>query len=206
MRRRPKLIACVIGVVAVLLSSCATRETRIAAPADAPPAGELQDWTARGRLAVASSVQSGSGSFTWTQHAADASVQLRGPVGVGSLSLTMQNEVPYVVTGDGQQWAADAALGELQARLGAPLPIAQLRYWLRALPAPGAHRWLADTVLQQDGWQIEYNEFAQHGALRLPVRLNATQRTPEGELRIRVVIELWRLDARPGAIGKVLPH
>lgn len=192
-----KLVACV-GCATLILSGCVTREVRIEGPAAVQSASELRQWSLQGRMAVASSVQSGSGSFTWTQRDADSTVQLRGPVGVGSLMLSLQNEVPHITTSDGQQYDAQEALSELQARLGAPIPIAQLRYWLRGLPAPGKYQWLSSTpkVLQQDGWRIEYNEMAQHGALQLPTRLSATQVDASGaELRIRVVIEHWQLQS-----------
>jgi outer membrane biogenesis lipoprotein LolB len=61
------------------------------------------------------------------------------------------------------------------------------------LAAPGAHEWLeSDTgpVLLQDGWRIEYGEFAENGSVRVPVRLKATA----GETRVRLVIDRWNLE------------
>lgn len=192
------VVVCMLGGATLLLSACATRETRIEGPANSQLASELRNWSAQGRIAVVSGVQSGSGGFTWTQRDADLTIQLRGPVGVGSLTVSLQNEVPHITTSEGQQYDANEALSELQARLGAPIPIAQLRYWLRALPAPGAYQWLTgpNKVLQQDGWRIEYNELAHRGPLQLPTRLNATQVDANGgALRIRVVIERWQLQS-----------
>jgi len=197
MGRNTKLTA-LVSYAALMLGGCITREVRIEGPTAVQSAIELRQWSAQGRIAVVSNVQSGSGSFTWTQHDADSTVQLRGPVGVGSFMLSLQNEVPHITTSDGQQYDAQQALSELQARFGAAIPITQLRYWLRGVPAPGEYQWLssATKVLQQDGWRIEYNESAQHGMLQLPTRLNATQVDSSGtELRIRVVIEHWQLQS-----------
>lgn len=198
MTRYSQLAALGMCHALLLLSACATREARIAGAELVRSADEVLNWSARGRMAVSGGAQAGSGAFTWTQHNADSVVQLRGPVGVGSLQLSLQNEVPHIVTGDGQQYDAEQALNELQARLGAAIPLTQLRYWLRALPAPGAYQWLAGAtkVLQQDGWRIEYQEFAQQGSLQLPTRLSAIQHDANGgELRIRVVIEHWQLQS-----------
>lgn len=187
--------SCRLLVLLLMLSACATRESRIEGVSAAHSASELQRWTAQGRIAVIGVNQSGSGSFMWIQHDADATVQLRGPVGVGSLQLSLQGEVLHVVSSDGTHYDADAALNELQARLGTPLPISQLRYWLRLLPAPGEYQWLSGPgkILQQAGWRIEYGELISQGTVQLPTRLNATQLTDAGELRIRVAIEHWQL-------------
>jgi outer membrane lipoprotein LolB len=195
-RNLKRVAVCSLLLAAVMLTACATRESRIEGASTVQSASELHDWSAQGRMAVVSSSQSGSGSFNWMQHNADSTVQLRGPVGVGSLQLSLQNEVPHIIASDGMHYDADAALSELQARLGAPIPISQLRYWLRALPAPGDYQWLStpNKVLQQAGWRIEYGELLKQGNVQLPMRLNATQVDASGgELRIRVVIERWRL-------------
>ncbi|MGD9842534.1 MAG: lipoprotein insertase outer membrane protein LolB [Steroidobacteraceae bacterium] len=171
--------------------ACVTQPQRISGNSDARTASELQHWQASGRIGISSEQQSGSAGFNWLQQDALSQVQVRGPVGVGSLSLTLDAAVLMIQASDGTAYAADAALSEMQLRLGASLPVGQLRYWLLGMAAPGEHHWLnADnTLLEQDGWQIAYAEWSQREQLRLPVRLVLTR----DSVRILVVIQSWNV-------------
>jgi outer membrane biogenesis lipoprotein LolB len=71
------------------------------------------------RIAVAGANTGGSGSFTWQQHGTKAQVQMHGPIGIGSLKLTLTDETIRIETADGQIFEADEAQSELTARLGA---------------------------------------------------------------------------------------
>ena len=44
-------------------------------------------------------------------------------------------------TSDGRKLESDAAWNELEARLGAPVPAGNLRFWMLGLAAPGEHQW-----------------------------------------------------------------
>ncbi len=182
---------CVL-VGALLTGACVTPPQRITGIVHGAGAGELQAWTASGRMGVSGVAQSGSGSFTWSQQADTSDVLLRGPVGVGSLIINVQGQRLTLQASDGTQYDADQALSELESRLGAPVPVTKLRYWVLGLAAPGAHQWSdPGTTLQQDGWQIHYSDWLQRDALRLPgkVILNREQ------VRIVIVVQEWRLAA-----------
>ena len=169
------------AVAALLtLAGCAS------APRVEPPAAvdiaQLANWEAGGRLGVSGPEGGGSGSFAWSQLGDHAQLEIRGPVGLGSVRIQMQGDGPnpelQLETANGQRLTADAAWAELEARLGAPVPAGQLRYWLRGLPAPGPHQWLkqseAEAVLEQSGWRIEYQQFDTAAGPRLPKRMRAS--------------------------------
>jgi outer membrane lipoprotein LolB len=179
-----------------LLVGCATPAPR---PSGAPVDAEhLERWQARGRIGVSSAAGGGSGSFDWSQHADVADVQIRGPVGIGGVRLTIKGEGAQhdleLQTSDGAKLESDAAWAELESRLGASLPAWHFRYWLLGVAAPGAHQWLpapgeGGKTLEQDGWRIEYQRYAEGGA-QLPTRLRAVS----GATRVRIVIDDWQLD------------
>jgi outer membrane lipoprotein LolB len=146
---------------------------------------DLRYWQARGRLGVSGTGQGGSGTFAWEQSRDRADVQIRGPIGIGSVRLQMSGSAdnPHLrlETADGQLFEADTAWQELESRLGAPIPAQKLRYWMIGLPAPGEHRWIEEpanrsAVLEQDGWRIEY------------------QYSDEFVGRVRIVIDRWSLE------------
>ena len=115
----------------------------------------------------------------------------RSPFGGRSVSAVCDRM--HLQLGDGRELHSEAAWAELEARLGAPVPAANLRYWLLGLAAPGAHEWLErdehSAVLLQDGWRIEFLEYTVVNGQRTPSRMNATH----GPARIRLVIQKWRL-------------
>ncbi|PZN32271.1 MAG: outer membrane lipoprotein LolB [Proteobacteria bacterium] len=158
---------------------------------------ELDRWQARGRLGVSGPQGGGSGSFEWLQRGDRAQVQIRGPVGIGSVRLevhgTPDDPVIRLETSDGQVLESEAAWAEMEARLGAPVPASSLRYWMLGLPAPGEHHWREETghgaSLEQAGWRIDYQAFSSDPGARVPVRLRATS----GAARVRIVVDRWRL-------------
>jgi len=180
---------------AALLAGCATAPQH---PPVTVPLEQLDRWQAHGRIGVSGPEGGGSGSFDWRQVNDAADVQIRGPVGIGSVRLQVRGEpnAPelQLQTGDGATLESEQAWTELEARLGATLPAGNLRYWLLGLAAPGEHRWSepnanGEKSLEQQGWRIDYQRFSDQFGAKVPVRLRASS----GEARVRIVIDRWRL-------------
>lgn len=186
----------VVLLVFGIAAGCATAP-RPGAPLPAD-LHDLDRWQARGRLGVSSGGGGGSGSFIWEQRNDVADVQIRGPVGLGSVRLQVKgddrNPSVRLETSNGQVLESEAAWSELEARLGASVPAGRLRYWMLGLAAPGEHRWSeptsdGETTLEQDGWRIDYQRFSTDPGARVPIRIRATR----GDARVRIVIDQWRL-------------
>ncbi len=183
-----------LSLLLIAVSGCAIapRATQTAGQIANRDANDLRDWQAHGRIAVSGASTGGSGSFTWDQRGPDAIVQIRGPVGIGSLRLTLSENGMRVATADGQQFVADDAQAELTARLGATVPAHDLRYWLLGIAAPGEHHWMntADTsTLTQHDWRIDYQRFGVTAGTRLPMKLVAVS----GPAKVRIVIDRWQV-------------
>jgi outer membrane lipoprotein LolB len=178
--------------VLLLGAACVTQPQRIVGASGVRDAAELSVWTASGRMGVSGVAQAGSGGFTWNQQTDVSDVQLRGPVGIGSLLIHIEGQRLTLQASDGTQYDADQALKELELRLGAPVPVTQLRYWLLGLAAPGERSWSdPGTTLEQDGWQIGFTDWLQRDVLRLPGRIILTRE----QVRIVIVVQEWRLAA-----------
>jgi outer membrane lipoprotein LolB len=179
-----------------MLSACASVTPR---PAPLPTdLNHLDRWQAQGRLGVSGPETGGSGSFDWTQRGDRADIQIRGPVGVGSVRLELRGAGVRpelrLHTSDGRVLEAQAAWDELEARLGAAVPAGQLRYWMLGLAAPGEHEWVGEneeglTTLEQSGWRIDYQRFSTDPGARVPVKMRAAS----GDARVRIVVDHWRL-------------
>jgi outer membrane lipoprotein LolB len=184
-------------VLLLLLSACVStpREPKGPLPASLE---QLDRWTAHGRLAVSGPTGGGSGSFDWQQKSTNAQVQIRGPVGIGSVHLQVDGDADHpqlkLDTADGRTLESDEAWHELEARLGAPVPAGNLRFWMLGLAAPGEHQWKEEdaqgvTRLEQGGWQIDYQNYSTEPGLKVPMRIRASS----GEARVRIVIDRWQL-------------
>lgn len=195
MQRRIALLP--IALTFVLLAGCAGVATRPGAPLPAD-LKDLDRWQAHGRLGISGPESGGSGTFDWQQRGDRADVQIRGPVGVGSVRLqlrgTASNPDLRLETGDGHVLESTAAWDELEARLGAPVPAGNLRFWMLGLAAPGEHQWHEQNAegvvtLEQGGWRIDYQRYSTDPGARVPVKLRATN----GDARVRIVVDRWQL-------------
>ena len=185
-----------VFLIALVLSGCATAPKKpLAVPADL---STIDRWEARGRLGVSGPESGGSGSFEWHQQGDRTDVQIRGPVGIGSVRLQLRGDAANpslrLETSDGRKLEAEAAWNELQARLGASVPAGNLRYWMLGLAAPGEHQWHDETsdgivTLEQGGWRIDYPRYSTEPGARVPIRMRATN----GDARVRIVVDQWRL-------------
>lgn len=184
-----------LTAILLVVGGCASVSTR---PASIPhDLADLDHWQARGRIGVSGPESGGSGSFDWVQRGDRAQIQIRGPVGVGSVRLELRGEGSRpdlrLQTGNGETLESEAAWMELEARLGAEVPAGQLRYWLLGLAAPGEHQWIDASedaaTLEQDGWRIHYQRYSTDPGVRVPVRLRAMS----GDARVRIVVDRWQL-------------
>ncbi len=184
-----RLLAC--GLL-MLAAGCAVRP---------PPAGELpwperrellqsvQDWSMRGRVAIAAADEGLSAGLAWQQSGDSGRIDLSGPFGAGGLQVRYDGERVVV---DGAQGLAAGDAGTL---LESRVPVQALRYWVLGIPAPGSeHRATLDTggrlvALVQDGWEIRYDRYQPAGPLTLPTRLDLHS----GELRVRLAVSSWQL-------------
>ena len=188
-----------LGAVLLLsaLAGCATVQPGAGKPLPENLA-HLDRWRAHGRLGVSGPESGGSGSFDWQQRGDRADIQIRGPVGVGSVRLHLQgsaeNPELRMETANGQTLESEAAWRELEARLGASVPAGSLRFWMLGVAAPGEHRWLepepdGTTTLEQGGWRIDYQRYSNDPGARVPVKFRAVS----GDARVRIVVDRWQL-------------
>ena len=137
-----------LGAVLValgLLAGCRTAPpAAIVGPgADAPwpqqraALEKLERYSLNGRVAVAANGQGFSASLRYQQLPRSSNLALDGPLGIGGLRVVLEGEDLQIATSRGEKLDGDAARAELERRLGFALPLAELRWWLLGIPAPG---------------------------------------------------------------------
>lgn len=158
----------------------------------------VDDWRLDGRVAVSNGRQGGSGSLRWTEHAPYLEMRFSGPFGIGGFRLYGTPDNLVIETGKGKTYYTSDPGRTLAERLGWPVPIASMRYWVLGIPDPeggvtdkridqhGLPRHMA-----QYGWSIDYAHYTNAGGYRLPARLEARR----GPVHIKLVINDWKVPA-----------
>ena len=184
-------------LLVVCIAGCASAPRPGGVPANID-LEHLDRWHARGRLGVSGPENGGSGSFDWQQRGDRTDLQIRGPVGVGSVRLQLRGDPANpdlkLETADGRKLESTDAWNELESRLGAQVPAGSLRFWILGLAAPGEHVWHeaapdGSVTLEQGGWRIDYQRYSTEPGARVPVKMSASN----GAARVRIVVDRWRL-------------
>ncbi|GAA5524002.1 outer-membrane lipoprotein LolB [Microbulbifer aestuariivivens] len=193
------LLRAALPCLLMLLSACASQAPQ---PPAAPeqPVLQLQQWTIKGKLGVRSSSDNGSANLTWQQQSQPFyRILLTGPMGAGSTVISGTPAGVSMQRGDAPTTHA-ATPSQLTAQtLGWPLPVEQMFYWVRGLPAPGqssGEERDAQGLLQslrQAGWQLSFSGYQNIGAYVLPTRIKAETRQAAGPVKVTLVIKEWLL-------------
>lgn len=199
----------ILFVFAALLSGCTHFQQpsapTLTAPQKAATAGltweqrqqqlnSIQGWTIRGSTSIQHQNKTDMASLTWTQQSRNYNISLFGPLSIGRVSVIGNpNSVTLAQT---NKPTASAANPEqlMQKQLGWQLPVSNFYYWVRGIPAPGAHHTQLDNqnhliALSQQGWNIRYNGYMTVQGLDLPRTIELTN----PKLRIKVVIRNWAI-------------
>lgn len=160
----------------------------------------ISDWQLTGKLGIRTAVDSGSASLKWAQQIVNYQINLSGPLGQKSMIIIgTPDKVRLEQTGEPAQ-EAKTAEALIKKSAGWTLPVAQLAYWVRGVPAPK----LRITQLQQNengliaqliqgGWSINYSNYRDqtfNGVnLPLPGKITAEYK----DVRLVLVIRDWQL-------------
>jgi outer membrane lipoprotein LolB len=185
----------------LLLAACATL------PSVRPPLSadqqrdflqSLDAFSFTGRVRVAIDGRDSTASIEWVQRRNDVNARLTSMLGVGGIRIQYSPERLQLETGDQVKYRDGDAEQLLVRELGFVPPFGVLRYWALGLPVPELS---ADAntdaarmqLLARQGWQLTYEQYTQvrtaAGEMRLPHVLIATR---DG-LRLRLVIDRWRI-------------
>jgi len=198
-------VAAMAAFAAAVLLLSAGCKTVPPAPVIGPGAGapwpeqraalqKLDRYALNGRVAVAAQGQGFSASLRFEQEPRRSNLALDGPLGIGGLRVELEGEGVKITTSRGEQLDGELARGELERRLGFELPLAELRWWLLGIPAPGEASINQDSGsgeihdFTQNGWRVSINSRAEGLGFALPQRLTAER---EGA-RLKLLVENWR--------------
>lgn len=160
----------------------------------------ISEWKMSGKLGIKTPSDSGSASIHWQQKAAIYEIQLHGPLGQKSISILGDSHQVSLKEKGKPVMKARSPEALIKKATGWNLPLTQLNYWVRGLPAPknkikqitpNALGLMAQ--LEQSGWIIDYPSYHQiqhqNQLIYLPKKIVASYK----DIRLTLVIREWKL-------------
>jgi outer membrane lipoprotein LolB len=190
-----------VGTALLLITGCASlrspsdtdREPRATVLAPRPLA---TSFTAAGRVAArvtGDNTRGFSGGFSWTRRPGGDTIELLSPLGQVAARMSVSESGAVIELSDGTRTNTADPEGFLSESFGVALPIAALPHWFQGVPLPGtSYRAEADSLgrpvtIWQNGWQIEYSDYASDTVTAQPRRLHLIQ----GDVDARMIISEW---------------
>ena len=156
---------------------------------------KVTHWQLNGAIAIKTPRQGQTASIVWQQYQAQHyQIDLFGPLGVGHLILK-GNTGQVTLNTNGQQYQSATAEELMQKILGWHVPVSNLYFWIRGLPAPHLKSHLSFdmyhhlAILRQQGWQIHYRQYTAINGIDLPSKLILQQQN----MIIKFIISHWQL-------------
>lgn len=184
-----------------LLSACATQRPAPEAPANQTiPLEErkaqtqtVSSWALSGAMSARNAQKSWSASVNWRQQgASNYQIRLMGPLGSGTVLVERNGGV--VTYKDGPKTASSGNADELLLKqTGVRLPVNNLYYWVRGLPAPGPvqdakyDQFNHLTMLRQGGYTVNYDSYTSTSKGDLPSKISLIG----NGVTIKLVVKNW---------------
>ena len=196
---RPLIVFSLIA----LLAGCAGFTSREALQGEGDPTqwkahkqqiSQLDGWQISGKIGIRAPRDSGSATLFWLQRQDYYDIRLSGPLGGGAARLTGRPCDILLEVANRGRYQAESPEALLREQLRLELPVSNLLWWIRGLPAPDSRSRLTldgDSHLarlEQDGWQVEYQRYAQQSGYALPERLKLYGQ----DLEVTLVIKDWQ--------------
>ena len=177
----------------LLLTGCASVPSTLQ-PVVRPAEAEQKPFVLNGRISVKHDGDRSSANIRWTHRVEDDDILLLAPLGQTMAHIHSDAQKAILDTADKHYTAQDTE--ELtQQVLGWHLPLAGLRYWVLALPAPASQATIERdangqaSLMRQDGWEIRYTRYAAPSADSLPLRMSLQR---EG-MELQLLIDEWEI-------------
>ncbi len=159
----------------------------------------LDEWQLRGRVNVRRSDESHTLRILWRHEHRDYDIRLWGAFNAGNTSIKGDPGGVRLESG-GEMHVASRPEELVFQRLGHELPVSQLEYWIRGLPAPPGDAELRFgelgelRELEQGGWLVQYADQRQYGELRLPGTVDVSRQADA--VRLRFIGLHWTISER----------
>lgn len=161
--------------------------------------GNIAQFSLKGRIGVQTDKQGFSGSTFWTHGPNGDEISLFSPLGSQVASISSDSSGVRLINSDGGTYQESSAEALTQKALGWSLPMTGLSDWVVGRPTSSAvqdMQWDEEGRIKsmfQDGWKIEYDQYALNNDLYLPGKIFL--KSPK--LNLKFLIESWDIQTKP---------
>ena len=155
----------------------------------------IQSFELNGAMAARNPKKSWTASVNWLQTGpTNYQIRLFGPLGSGTVLIKRSGGVVSLQDGPKRVTSKDAEQLLLQ-ETGVRLPVPNLFYWVRALPAPGGSpkierdRYNHISVLRQDGYTVQYLKYTSTPKGDLPSSIRLEGRN----IKVKLIVKRWKV-------------
>lgn len=151
-------------------------------------------WDMSGAVSITSRGNTQMGSFAWQQRGQGYGITMYGPLNLGAIGIQGRPGLVTLIKPTGRFNAPNAET-LMQQQLGWYLPISNMYFWVRGLPAPGikgksTHDEYGHLItLQQQGWTLQFQAYQNRGDVDLPRKMIMDNQ----QLHVKLVIKNWDL-------------
>ena len=155
----------------------------------------FEKWSFTGRLGLRIPKRSGSMSIEWLQNDQQYTIYIDGPFGVSLAHIEGNEQLVSALVPDGDRVVGRTPEYLMYQLTGWDLPVSNLKYWVRGLPAPGNDAQISlnnagiPEKISQQGWNIEYLRFDDGNGVSIPSRIRASS----GDIQITLIVSDWQL-------------
>jgi outer membrane lipoprotein LolB len=206
MKVSPVLSLLHLLLISLLLTGCAHQLPKAPLISEDWPKHQAQvearsKWQAIGKLGVKVPNDGGSMSLRWQQQPDQFNIDFSGPFGQNILGISGQGSQVTLSEPNKAPITAKTAEELIRRNTGWTIPVTQLAFWVRGLPAPSAKitRFSANPQgligeLEQLGWKLTYGDYLSVNTgtdiMAMPGRITAEFK----DIRLTLVIREWQLD------------
>jgi len=154
---------------------------------------ELTRWSIRGALSIQQPGESEIANYSWWQQGQqNYRITLASSLNLYQITVTGANGQVQLRRGSRDVIQASTPEALLQRSLGWQLPVSNLYYWVRGLPATGRKvasydRYGHLATLRQSGWRVQYHSYTHYGRLDLPRKITMRR----NGIKVTFVIKSW---------------
>ncbi len=155
---------------------------------------QITQWNIDGAFSFQQKGRAAIAAYKWKQNENRYLLQVHSSLDIYSVKITGSPGHVTLWQSDHKHFTAQSPERLMQKRLGWSLPISNLNYWIRGLPAPLKYTAKFDayghiTQLQQDAWHITFSNYITVNNVDLP----RTLRISSPNLKMKIVVKHWQL-------------
>lgn len=154
---------------------------------------QLSHWEVTGKLGFNLPDDAGSAFLDWKQHGDNYDIHLSGPLNIGAVSIDGNHDDATIIISN-KTYETQSPEFLFYDTLGWPLPVRDITWWIKGLPAPSSH--LAHysengllKTLDQNQWNVNYISYTEQNALYLPNKIIAMRE----DVKLTFVLKRWSL-------------